>query len=129
MTPSSVIPTTMGDNVPGDNDFNLCGAAAILNDDLTKADDEVCAFVEDSENGQELVNLSQSYKSEPMKWQGQEWIIVKSIMDSGASAPVAPPSMAPNVPIWQVQGQKGDRFITQLRSRNWLTLVSSIYMQ
>jgi hypothetical protein len=70
------------------------------------ADDDICAFVEDSENGQELLNLSQSYKSEPVKWQGQEWIIVKSIMDSGASAPVAPPSMGPNVPIVESPGSK-----------------------
>ena len=32
--------------------------------------------------------------------------MVKSIMDSGASAPVAPPSMAPKVPIVESPGSK-----------------------
>ena len=48
----------------------------------------------------------QSYKSEPEPWNGQNWVKVRSVVDSGASAPVAAPSMAPQVPIVPSEGSK-----------------------
>ena len=47
----------------------------------------------------ELQTASNSYKTDAETWQGGRWIMVRSIVDSGASNPVAPPQMAPNVPI------------------------------
>ena len=74
--------------------------------------DEVHFFDDDEElekDGKfpgELPNMSQSYKSEGEKWNGQNWIKVRSVVDSGASAPVAPPSMAPNVPVEPSPGSR-----------------------
>ena len=43
--------------------------------------------------------------------ESEKWVKVKCIMDSGASAPVAPPDMLPNVAIRESPGSKrGQRF-------------------
>ena len=53
------------------------------------------------------------WKSGSDDWQGKRWIKVESVVDSGAAAPVAPPSMAPNV---QVVPSEGSR-----RGQKWTT--------
>ena len=52
----------------------------------------------DEDVGGQLYGLD--YRAKP---QG-EWVNVESVMDSGASAPVAPPTMAPKVPIKASEG-------------------------
>ena len=48
-----------------------------------------------------------SWRSEP----DGKWVKVKSVMDSGASVPVAPPSMLPNVQVKPSEGSKrGQKF-------------------
>ena len=47
-----------------------------------------------------------SWRSEPEVWEKGSWIKVDSVVDSGASAPVAPPSMAPGAPIRPSEGSK-----------------------
>ena len=52
-----------------------------------------------------------SWRSEPEDWNSAKWIKVDSVMDSGASAPVAPPSMAPNCTIKPSEGsRRGQKF-------------------
>ena len=55
--------------------------------------------------------MSMAWKSEPEEWNRKKWVKVKSIMDSGAPAPVAPPDMLPNATIRESPGSKrGQRF-------------------
>ena len=55
---------------------------------------------EDMDSGNEL------YGSEWRQEPEGVWVRIESVMDSGASAPVAPPTMAPNVPIRASEGSK-----------------------
>jgi hypothetical protein len=65
---------------------------------------------EESKGGTDGV-LNMAWKSEPEMWNNQKWKKVKSIMDSGASAPVAPPDMLPNVTVRESPGSKrGQKF-------------------
>ena len=50
--------------------------------------------------------LGFSWRSEPETYENRKWVKVKSVVDSGASAPVAPPSMLPNVPVRPSEGSK-----------------------
>ena len=50
--------------------------------------------------------LGFSWKSEPEMWNAGKWIKVDSVVDSGASAPVAPPSIAPNATIRPSEGSR-----------------------
>ena len=54
----------------------------------------------DEDDGSEL------YGSEWRQEPEGEWVKVESVMDSGASAPVAPPTMAPRVPIRPSEGSR-----------------------
>ena len=70
---------------------------------------DIDAETEDTKQEGDLMNMS--WKSEPEEWNRKKWVKVKSIMDSGASAPVAPPDMLPNVTIRESPGSKrGQRF-------------------
>ena len=52
-----------------------------------------------------------SWKSEPESWNAGKWVKVDSVVDSGASTPVAPPTMAPNCTIRPSEGSKrGQKF-------------------
>ena len=65
--------------------------------------------MEERQKDGDLMNLS--WRSEPEEWNRQNWVKVKSIVDSGASAPVAPPSMLPNVTVRESPGSKrGQKF-------------------
>ena len=65
---------------------------------------------EESKGGNDGI-LNMAWKSEPEMWNNQRWKKVKSIMDSGASAPVAPPDMLPNVTVRESPGSKrGQKF-------------------
>ena len=59
---------------------------------------------ETEEKAEELLNLN--WKSDPEEYLNKKWVKVKSVMDSGASAPVAPPSMMPSVKIEPSEGSK-----------------------
>ena len=64
---------------------------------------------EEDEKPAELFNCS--WRSEPEVWERTKWVKVDSVMDSGASAPVAPPSMLPNVAVVPSEGsRRGQRF-------------------
>ena len=64
---------------------------------------------EEDEKPAELLNCS--WRSEPEVWESTKWVKVDSVMDSGASAPVAPPSMLPNVAVVPSEGsRRGQRF-------------------
>ena len=56
-------------------------------------------FEEDerAENGGDLMSLG--WRSDAERWEDKLWVKAKSVVDSGCSTPVAPPTMAPNVPI------------------------------
>ena len=55
--------------------------------------------------------LGFSWKSEPEVYENKKWVKVNSVMDSGASAPVAPPSMLPNVKVKPSDGsRRGQQF-------------------
>ena len=55
--------------------------------------------------------LGFSWRSEPETWEHKKWVKVDSVMDSGAAAPVAPPSMLPNVKIEPSPGSvRGQNF-------------------
>ena len=72
---------------------------------------DLCCFNDidgnmDQEEGGKDETLSMAWKSEPEEWNNQKWVKVKSIMDSGASAPVAPPDMLPHVTVRESPGSK-----------------------
>ena len=84
---------------------------------LERAGSELCCFYDidgtmgkDDEEGKDGA-LNMAWRSEPEEWNKERWVKVKSIMDSGASAPVAPPDMLPNVKIRESPGSKrGQKF-------------------
>ena len=47
-----------------------------------------------------------NWRSEPDNWEGKRWIKVHSVVDSGAAAPVAPPTMAPHVQVEESEGSR-----------------------
>ena len=54
---------------------------------------------EDIDEGKPEANLlGLNCRSDAEEFEKEMWVKVDSVMDSGASAPVAPPSMAPNAP-------------------------------
>ena len=64
---------------------------------------------ESSDKPADLVGCA--WRSEPEKWKDRNWVKVDSVVDSGASTPVAPPTMVPNVPIRSSEGQRrGQKF-------------------
>ena len=66
---------------------------------------------DDSKDADEKPLLSCSWRSEPEEWNSAKWIKVDSVMDSGASNPVAPPTMAPNCTIRPSEGsRRGQKF-------------------
>jgi hypothetical protein len=66
--------------------------------------------VEGPKDGKDGI-LNMAWRSEPEDWNNKKWVKVKSIVDSGASAPVAPPDMLPNVTVHESPGSKrGQRF-------------------
>ena len=56
--------------------------------------------------------LNMNWKSSD-DWEGKHWIKVESVVDSGAAAPVAPPTMAPHVQVVPSEGSK--------RGQKWTT--------
>ena len=52
---------------------------------------------EDAESTSDLLGFA--WRSDAQTWKNKKWVKVDSIMDSGAAAPVAPPSMLPNVKV------------------------------
>ena len=54
--------------------------------------------------------MNLNWRSTPEEWESAKWVKVDSVMDSGAAAPVAPPSMMPGVKIvpspGSLRGQK-----------------------
>ena len=54
--------------------------------------------------------LGFSWRSDPQTWEEKKWVKVDSVVDSGAFAPVAPPTMLPNVKVepspGSIRGQK-----------------------
>ena len=50
--------------------------------------------------------MNLSWRSQPEGWDGANWVRVDSVVDSGASAPVAPPTMLPGVPIVPSEGSR-----------------------
>ena len=63
----------------------------------------------DKKHDGEILNLD--WRSEPEAFDNKRWVKVKSVMDSGASAPVAPPQMMPSVKIVPSEGSKrGQRY-------------------
>ena len=80
-------------------------------------DDEVLGQEQATE---ELLNLS--WKSELEQYEGSRWVRVESVIDSGASAPVAPPSMMPNVKVLPSEGsRRGQKWssASKHKIRNW----------
>ena len=68
----------------------------------------VC-FEEEEDKPAEILGFS--WRSEPVVYDNKRWVKVESVVDSGASAPVAPPSMLPNVKIRPSEGSKrGQKF-------------------
>ena len=67
-------------------------------------DQELAVLEDDPPEEHDVLNMN--WRSEPENWQAQRWVKVDSVVDSGSSAPVAPPSMAPNVPIVPSEGSK-----------------------
>ena len=61
-------------------------------------------YEDDEDKPQYLLGLS--WRSEPETWADKKWVKVESVVDSGASSPVAPPSMLPNVKIVPPEGSK-----------------------
>ena len=63
------------------------------------------------EDAEDKPILGCSWKSEPETWNAGKWVKVDSVVDSGASTPVAPPSMAPNCTIRPSEGsRRGQKF-------------------
>jgi hypothetical protein len=78
---------------------------------VDKSEEEVAMSLYDDEDKKgkdegDLSSLGSSWRSEPQTWDQKRWVKVSSVVDSGASAPVAPPSMAPNVPIVPSEGSR-----------------------
>ena len=59
-----------------------------------------------------------TWRSDPETWENRKWVKVESVVDSGASQPVAPPTMAPNVPIVPSEGsRRGQRYTSASKHR------------
>ena len=84
----------------GRNCLDLLGGGGM---DWIDADPELHIF-ENEEEERDLMNIN--WRSEADTWQGKRWIKVESVVDSGAAAPVAPPTMAPHVQIEESEGSK-----------------------
>ena len=79
--------------------------------DQTEEDVTMSLFDDDDRDAGEeskdvLSSLGASWRSEPQTWESKRWMKVSSVVDSGALTAVAPPSMAPNVPIVPSEGSK-----------------------
>ena len=64
---------------------------------------QVC-FEDEEDKPAEILGFS--WRSDAETWNDQKWVKVESVVDSGASAPVAPPSMLPGVKIEESEGSK-----------------------
>lgn len=78
---------------------------------IDQTEEEVAMSLYDAEDKKDkdacdLLALGYSWRSEPQTWEHKRWVKVSSVVDSGASAPVAPPSFAPNVPIVPSEGSR-----------------------
>ena len=70
----------------------------------------------EEEESNELLGFS--WRSEPETWEHKKWVRVESVMDSGAAAPVAPPSMLPNVKVVPSPGSiRGQNFTSASKHR------------
>ena len=70
----------------------------------------------EEEESNELLGFS--WRSEPETWEHKKWVRVESVMDSGAAAPVAPPSMLPNVKVEPSPGSiRGQNFTSASKHR------------
>ena len=107
------------DIVEGRDSGDVTGTAAPrvqLSDHLEGQDwmdqEALCLEDEDETKPQasgELLNLS--WRSEPESFMNKRWVKVESVVDSGASAPVAPPQMMPSVKIEPSEGsRRGQRY-------------------
>ena len=75
---------------------------------------EPLALIEDDEEDKKGNELLGSWRTEPE----HGWVQVQSVMDSGASAPVCPPSMAPNAPIRPSAGsRRGQQYTSASRHK------------
>ena len=71
---------------------------------------------EEEETSQDLLNMG--WRSEAQTWEDKKWVKVESVMDSGAAAPVAPPSMLPNVKVEPSPGsRRGQNFTSASKHR------------
>ena len=78
-------------------------------------DAEACTLYDDESEDPKVAEhsaMALSWRSEPETWEQQKWVKVDSVVDSGASAPVAPPSMAPNVPTQPSEGSRRGQKLT-----------------
>ena len=73
--------------------------------DMEWYDHEFHVCYEDEEDKPAEI-LGFSWRSEPEVWADKKWVKVESVVDSGASSPVAPPTMLPNVKIVPSEGSK-----------------------
>ena len=70
----------------------------------------------EEENSNYLLGFN--WRSEPEMWQEKKWVKVASVMDSGAAAPVAPPSMLLNVKIEPSPGRiRGQTYTSASKHR------------
>ena len=69
-------------------------------------DDPSLSLFDEEPDGEVRDLLSINWKSGTDDWEGKRWIKVESVVDSGAAAPVAPPTMAPHVQIVPSEGSK-----------------------
>ena len=67
-------------------------------------------FEDDEDKPAELLGFS--WRSGPELYDNKSWVKVESVVDSGASAPVAPPSMLPNVKVRPSEGSKRGQTFT-----------------
>ena len=92
--------------------------------------DELCMFEDEGEDDgksdkDDKPLLGFSWKSEPKMWNAGKWIKVDSVVDSGASAPVASPSMAPNATIRPSEGSRRGQKYTSASKHKLKKLGSS----
>ena len=66
------------------------------------------------EESTDLLNVG--WRSESQTWEDKKWVKVDSVMDSGAAAPVTPPSMMPNVKVEPSPGSIRGRNFTSASS-------------
>ena len=74
--------------------------------------EDLCIFEQEEDKQQapsEILTLS--WRSEPEDFANKKWVRIKSVVDSGASAPVAPPQMMPSIKIEPSEGsRRGQRY-------------------